>query len=451
MKKTKGTIPIWNLFCSIWIAGCVILILYLLYRYIQYAQNNQNAQNSQTDVQESPPVRVPSADDTGASVAIRIQILGDQYLTPMHEKITISCSAPWKLSFYSQSEQTLLRTQPKNADECCSFCAEDFPLHTYAVAEAEEGQPFRLPDLKRASQNLQYSGTLFLYPKDNQLLLVNETDLESYLVGVIASEMPSSYPEEAQKAQAVCARTYAWNAIQSQKNENTLADLDDSTSFQVYNNQETSPAAVQAAADTAGEILPVDPLWYYSTACSIRQDSDLDLSDSDQFLSLLKEESADGAEYHSPWVRWETAIDKQHILNQLELPIQPHDAAEFEFEITKRTASGQAEELQILHGEIVDTITGEYEIRSILAPNEHALTLQNDQEISNMTLLPSAWFAIDDTVSDLEVLHLIGSGYGHGLGMSQYGAAAMAAEGFQYRDILKHYYGESELIYVQDQ
>ena len=83
------------------------------------------------------------------------------------------------------------------------------------------------------------------------------------------SEMPSFYPLEALKAQAVCARTYAWKQIKEKKLEAYGADVDDSVNYQVYNNIGREKNTTQAVKETKGRILsqhgePIEA-YYFST------------------------------------------------------------------------------------------------------------------------------------------------------------------------------------------
>ena len=71
--------------------------------------------------------------------------------------------------------------------------------------------------LTRGQGNPAYRGSLTIYGDENGLRMVNELPLEQYLCAVVPSEMPSSYPQEALKAQAVCARTYAVVQMQAGK------------------------------------------------------------------------------------------------------------------------------------------------------------------------------------------------------------------------------------------
>ena len=87
------------------------------------------------------------------------------------------------------------------------------------------------------------------------LVLVNDLYLEDYLTKVVPSEMPSSYEKEALKAQAVCARTYAYRQIQGNAYSQFGAHVDDSTNYQVYNNKETDEKTTAAVKDTYGKML----------------------------------------------------------------------------------------------------------------------------------------------------------------------------------------------------
>ena len=80
--------------------------------------------------------------------------------------------------------------------------------------------------------------------------MINELYLEDYLKKVVPSEMPASYEKEALKTQAVCARTYAYRQIQGNTYGAYGADVDDSTSFQVYNNTQTNERTDQAVDET---------------------------------------------------------------------------------------------------------------------------------------------------------------------------------------------------------
>ena len=118
-----------------------------------------------------------------------------------------------------------------------------------------------------------YPGSFVIYKSEEGLLVVNELDLEMYLRYVVPSEMPSSYEKEALKAQAVCARTYAWKQMQEGRFSEYGADVDDSVSCQVYQNIAPQEASSRAVEETKGKIIcqdgqPVEA-YYFSTSAGV--------------------------------------------------------------------------------------------------------------------------------------------------------------------------------------
>ena len=86
--------------------------------------------------------------------------------------------------------------------------------------------------------------------------------LKKYLTRVVPSEMPATYEKEALKAQAVCARTYAWKQIQEQRLHELEADVDDTVNFQVYGNMEPQKAATEAVRETEDRFcVRMEKLW----------------------------------------------------------------------------------------------------------------------------------------------------------------------------------------------
>ena len=88
--------------------------------------------------------------------------------------------------------------------------------------------------------------------------MVNELPLEEYLFSVVPSEMPASYPLEALKAQAICARTYAYGHMLRAGYPRYGAHVDDSTSYQVYNNITEADSTTTAVKETYGQMILTD-------------------------------------------------------------------------------------------------------------------------------------------------------------------------------------------------
>ena len=122
-----------------------------------------------------------------------------------------------------------------------------------------------------------YRGTIECYRNAGGMMLINELPLEEYLYAVVPSEMPASYPPEALKAQAVCARTYAYLYILHAGLPEVGAHVDDTTSYQVYHNISENAATTNAVKETDGVLLtyhdkPVQN-YYYSTSCGVGTDA----------------------------------------------------------------------------------------------------------------------------------------------------------------------------------
>ena len=159
-----------------------------------------------------------------ANPDIRVLLCSDNYASEYHDRITITADVPFRVSgqgtewHYQAGEQVELTMQSNE------FLQGDL------VFTLEEDGVFQLPYLKRAAESPSYEGSLHVEKREEGLILINTLPLETYLCYVVPSEMPSSYPIEALKAQAVCARCYAMLQMENSRCEEFGADLDDSVS-----------------------------------------------------------------------------------------------------------------------------------------------------------------------------------------------------------------------------
>lgn len=121
-----------------------------------------------------------------------------------------------------------------------------------------------------------YRGAVECLRTEQGIVVINELPLEEYLYAVVPSEMPASYPEEALKAQAVCARTYAYRYILRAGIPELGAHVDDTTAYQVYHNIEENAASTTAVKETDGVLLTYQGEaagnYYYSTSCGAGTD-----------------------------------------------------------------------------------------------------------------------------------------------------------------------------------
>lgn len=437
-----------------------MLIIWLLVQYLSYGNRKEEvAEGTRKENVETRDLdkigikgkkRLEKADaNQNAGKSIRVRILGNSYQEPYHQSIFVTSEQPLLVEAVQNrdyDERKYLEKSPNSDSFQLEFTASELSAgECLCISTQEKNGILTMPKLIRAANPPQYKGRLFLYGEEDGILLVNELPLEQYLPAVVASEMPSDYPLQAQLAQAVCARTYAYHCMRSARKTDAVYDLDDSTSYQVYNNYPADAVSVGAVEATRGEMLACNEVLYYSTSCGINGRENL--SKEQAFREFLAREPEKDLEYGSPWVRWSARITKEELLLQAQKTGAFSGNVLDTVAVRTRAADGQVQELCLSGDGRELCITGEYEIRRMLAPGAAGVVLHDGRQIALQGILPSAWFWVEASGDDFL---LRGGGYGHGKGMSQCGAAALAASGESYRDILKDYYGESELLHAED-
>lgn len=365
----------------------------------------------------------------------------------------------------------------------------------YLGTEKEEGK-LTLFNVKRAAGAPSYRGTLEVALEGGKLLVVNELSLEEYLYGVLPSEMPESFGEEALKAQAVCARSYACNQLIANRYCAYGAHVDDSMNCQVYQNYGETKSAVEAVKATFGKVLSRDGecITAYYFSCSYGHTSDsvdiwgestgtrfegvvqakeqetgnlTETGEFEEFLDSVRE----WYDKESVWFRWNTILgtelnerillrlrERQQAVPEAVLIKVSESGDEMRFEqgtaekfgvlldiiIAERGDSGVITKLILVGSEATYLIQKEYNIRYVLAPM-NVVYLQDGSTTSNMNLLPSAYFVVEKGENFFTVR---GGGHGHGAGMSQYGAKYLAAQGKTFEEILMHYYKNTDITYL---
>lgn len=145
---------------------------------------------------------------------------------------------------------------------------------TYRSANLTDKVTVEMEGSTRADSD--YRGSIECLRMEEGIALINELPLEEYLYAVVPSEMPASYPQEALKAQAVCARTYAYRYILRAGIPELGAHVDDTTAYQVYHNIEEHAASTTAVKETDGVLLTYEGEaagnYYYSTSCGTGTD-----------------------------------------------------------------------------------------------------------------------------------------------------------------------------------
>ena len=304
-----------------------------------------------------------------------------------------------------------------------------------------------------------YEGVFHITNTAQGLVLVNELPIETYVKYVLPSEMPKSFEAEALKAQAVCARTYAYTQMRNGVYAQYGANLDDTTAYQVYHafsRYEETDAAVDA---TKGQVITQNgelvTCYYFSTSPGVTNDMSVwgdekasyihiqglnefgnpDLSQAKDFTEYITSIN-DAYDVESPYYRWEAVLDvsKEQESGKGKLKT---------IEIIKRNKAGYITELSLKYENETVTLTKENDIRTILGKYLIETTPHNGEVRYNLTMVPSACFEVVSVENNH--ISIRGGGHGHGIGMSQYGANGLASEGYDYKMVIKYYYNNVEI------
>lgn len=251
---------------------------------------------------------------------------------------------------------------------------------------------------------------------------IDTIPLEQYLVGVLSGEMPVSYEIEALKAQAVAARTYTLKKMET--NKNNAFDLVDNTNDQVYldddkmrnnwgqNYEKYIKKIKQAVNETSGEYLTYDgkiiKAFFFSTSSGKTENCKDVFGENLPYLvsvSSIWDEK-------SPSYLDKKIYTKEEFYQKLNLPFNDN----LDIEI-KRNETNSINTITINNNEMKGT-DFRYEL---------------DLKSTNID--------INEVDNKIEI---ISKGFGHGVGLSQYGAQEMALKGYKYDEILKYYYQGTE-------
>ncbi len=275
---------------------------------------------------------------------IRVLLMTSGYQGYNHDEVQLTASSAFTVSS-KNSEKSFDKGETltlKPGDKLL----EDGRL---SIKPDEEDARVELLSIERSDGHPKYRGTIEVSEGDQGLLLVNELPMEEYLYAVIPSEMPTYYGLEPLQVQAVCARSYAYKHLLANSLSKYGAHVDDSVSYQVYNNIAENEASVLAVKDTYGKVIEYDgeviTAYYFSTSCGhTTQASDVwsgntdypylvgkllysgeegegaegqgelarayeDLSSEDSFRSFIKDEALTTYDSSFNWYRWKVTIN----------------------------------------------------------------------------------------------------------------------------------------------
>lgn len=335
----------------------------------------------------------------------------------------------------------------------------------------------------------RYRGYFRFKIQEGEIILINHIEMEEYLYGVVPAEMGYNFPMEALKAQAVAARTYASRNMSKHLSEDF--NLCDSTHCQAYYGYEEEHLFTNLAVDETKGLLayydgqPINA-FYYSTSSGFTENS-IDVWGGD--LPYLKS-VRDDFSLDSPNSSWTFKIDVFDLNNKLVLN-QIYIGLLEKIEVIERSTSGSVKSVKLIGTSGEEIISGT-RFRAIMGNTIFKSThfnivsgnvVNRDREVyvigkdgkpilkrfSQLSVLGrrlgkpvsrssrgqvvSKRDRIEDLLKEESIpamstseIVIEGKGYGHGVGMSQYGAKKMAELGYTFEEILKHYYTGIDIL-----
>lgn len=272
-------------------------------------------------------------------------------------------------------------------------------------------------------QNFKFSKNTMVRVYRTESKIVETVPLEEYVMGVVAGEMPISFKEEALKAQAVAARSYIMYKIKHNKKEKY--DVVDTVLNQVYIDDDTlkkkwgteynvnKEKIEKVVQDTAYQYITyngeVADALFFSTSSGYTENSQDVFSSKVHYLQSVK----------SDWDKISPVFSEQNEFTYADFckKLQLKLCNSINVEILNKTQSGRVNKLKINNKDF----TG--------------------GDFVKLLALRSTNFTI--TIDD--VIIITTKGYGHGVGMSQYGAEGMARAGYTYDEIIKYYYTDVKI------
>ncbi|MDL2302427.1 SpoIID/LytB domain-containing protein [Lachnospiraceae bacterium OttesenSCG-928-D06] len=449
---------------------------------------------------------------------IRVLIKSSNYGSNYHKELVVSSDTDYVIR-YGSFDHMIEEVHEAFSEVSITVDSEYFSGDRIYIEPVVLTGKVVLQNVNRSQGIPYYRGTIEILKSSEEFVVINEVLLEEYLYSVVPSEMPASYPEEALKAQAICARTYAYSHMIKASYQALGAHVDDSAGYQVYNNILEHESTTKAAKATFGQLLytkdeeTLAGTYYYSTSCGMGSDihvwksgntegmeylrsrsisqpvmaevlantsEDMELKgeamkEEDAFAAYIQSINETDFERNEGWYRWTYTvldIDVEKMLSIIKKRYETNpklvltlakngeyvseEIKKFDYiqgmTVVKRGSGGVADELLIETNKGTIKIITEHNIRYVLNSGVDKVIRQDASEISSPNLLPSAFFIINPVTEDGKVTGytLIGGGFGHGVGMSQNAARAMANAGYDSREILTFFYENCMLKQVYE-
>lgn len=356
---------------------------------------------------------------------------------------------------------------------------EKLPMDASSIIKGE----FSRQDITQVNKDKYRDYINFIF-KDNTVLIVNHIKVNNYLYGVLPKEVGPSFPYEALKAQAVASKNYAFTNINKHKNDGY--HLCHTTHCQVYGGYDGEHEIINKAIDETIDIFityngKLISTPYHSNSGGHTENSEDVWGGNLPYLRAVKDDFSIG----TPYSTWDIEFSPLEIKEKLSSGgINIGDI--LDFEILEKSSGGGILKCKIKGSKGQEILTGD-KLRSILGntlfksttfqvqksglgAGNYVFAVSGNSNKSYKIDLNNAYIlqggkpyqsnrsskkrvvsrnetrSIQGVSTGSLTFKFNGTGYGHGVGMSQWGANEMAKQGYDYEDILSHYYKDIEFV-----
>lgn len=387
-------------------------------------------------------------------------------------------------------------TDASEADSLASDLANRFPAHTWSVVNPTSGRselctsggqvlailPAGDIYIGSADAGLMglagklYRGWLQLTQISGRIRVINYIDIEDYLLGVVPREMSPSQPLEALKVQAIASRTFA---LTSTKHRGSGFDVCTTTCCQVLDHSREAARSTQAVRETNGLVVTykgqMAPVYFHADGGGHTENPLYVWGNTVPYLTGVPELYPTNSDYEY-WEERLSATEIKQLLGQLGVNV----GNVLSVEPLSYTPAGRVQRLRIV-GSAGSTILEKEQIRLNLRLKSRVYTVKPDipavsvlaadgqvkalnpsglkvvTASGTQTLQPQPTYHLRgangqqrQTAAEASSFLFIGSGFGHGVGISQHGAYAMARNGHTFEEIIKYYLSGVEIVKLGD-
>lgn len=258
---------------------------------------------------------------------------------------------------------------------------------------------------------------------------IESLNFEDYIAGVVAGEMYNEWPEEALKAQCILARTFAVDFLQNKKSKYSGADIsNDISEAQAYNKENINDKIKKAVSETSSLVIKYNDeyinAWFHSNSGGMTETANVGLNYTEENPAYIKNVKSPENNTNSENFSWSYSFSKSEILKALSsMGISVSNINNIK--LGEKSSTGRS--LNLLIGD-----------KSVNA-NTFRLAIGSTKLKSTL---------IDSITINNDNIEFKGFGYGHGVGLSQWGAKILAEQGKDFNYIINYYFNNVKIVKI---